>query len=63
MRTKFSSENMEENATQDLGIDGRITLGWILGKWGVDWIHLAQDGKQWRALVNTIIYLRGGGLY
>jgi hypothetical protein len=22
---------------------------------GVDWIHLAQNGDQWQALVNTII--------
>jgi uncharacterized protein YebE (UPF0316 family) len=26
--------------------------------WGVmDWIDLAQDGDQWRALMNTIMYL------
>jgi len=24
----------------------------------VDWIHLAQDRDQWRALVNTIMNLR-----
>jgi hypothetical protein len=22
----------------------------------VDWIHLAQDGNQWKALVNVIIF-------
>jgi hypothetical protein len=27
--------------------------------WGdVDWIYLAQDGEQWRALVNTVMNLR-----
>jgi hypothetical protein len=27
--------------------------------WGiVDWFHLAQDGDQWRNLVNTIMKLR-----
>jgi len=25
---------------------------------GVDWIHLAQDRDQWRALVNTVTHLR-----
>jgi hypothetical protein len=25
---------------------------------GVDWIVLAQDWDQWRALVNTVLYLR-----
>jgi hypothetical protein len=28
-------------------------------RWGgVDWINLAQDTDQWRALVNTIMNLR-----
>jgi hypothetical protein len=27
--------------------------------WGdMDWIHLAQDNVQWRALVNTVMDLR-----
>jgi hypothetical protein len=37
-----------------------MILKWILGKWGmegVDWIHLAQDRHQWRAVVNTIMQL------
>jgi hypothetical protein len=25
---------------------------------GVDWIHIAQDRAQWRALVNTVMNLR-----
>jgi hypothetical protein len=25
---------------------------------GVDWIHLAQDRDQWRAVVNTVMNLR-----
>jgi hypothetical protein len=35
----------------------KIDLGEI--EWGcIDWIHLAQDRDQWRALVNTVINLR-----
>jgi hypothetical protein len=26
---------------------------------GVDWIDMAQDREQWRALVNTVMNLRG----
>jgi hypothetical protein len=29
-------------------------IGWD----GVDWIYLAQDRDQWRALVNTVMILR-----
>jgi hypothetical protein len=29
-------------------------IGWE----GVDWIHLAQDRGQWRAVVNTVMNLR-----
>jgi hypothetical protein len=40
--------------------DERIILGWILETWWevVDWIHLAQDMDQWRALMNTVMNLR-----
>jgi hypothetical protein len=32
---------------KDKGIDGRIILKWILKKWDVDWINLAQDWDKW----------------
>jgi hypothetical protein len=45
---------------------GRPRLRWVdsikihlreIGWDGMDWIDLAQDGDQWRALVNTIMNL------
>jgi hypothetical protein len=41
---------------QNLGVDGRIILSWIIRK-GVDWIYLAQDRDWWRAVVNTVMNL------
>jgi hypothetical protein len=35
----------------------KMDLGGI-GRDGVDWIDLAQDRDQWRALVNTVMNLR-----
>jgi hypothetical protein len=32
----------------------RSEIGWD----GVDWIDMAQDRDQWRALVNTVLNLR-----
>jgi hypothetical protein len=40
-----------DSITMDLKRDG---MGWC----GVDWIALAQDRDQWRALVNTVMNLR-----
>jgi hypothetical protein len=31
-----------------------MEIGWE----GVEWIHLAQDRDQWRALVNTVMNFR-----
>jgi hypothetical protein len=53
-------ENLKEgDHSEDLGVDEKILLEWILGKcWvGVDWNHLAQDRDQWWALVTTIMNL------
>jgi hypothetical protein len=38
-----------DNVKMDLG-----DIGWD----GVDWIELAQDRDQWRALVNTVMNFR-----
>jgi hypothetical protein len=43
---------------------GRPRLRWVdmdlreIGWNGMDWIELAQDRDQWRALVNTVMNLR-----
>jgi hypothetical protein len=39
----------EDNIKMDLG-----KIGW----YGMDWIDLAQDSGQWKALVNTVMNLR-----
>jgi hypothetical protein len=48
LHTKFSSENLNaRDHSEDLGIDGKITLGWILQAYG---------GKLWTGF----IWLRTG---
>jgi hypothetical protein len=45
-----------KNHLEELSIDGKMLLEKIFLNetgWGADWIHLAQDRDQWRALVNT----------
>jgi hypothetical protein len=42
----------------------KTILKWILQKdrmgwYGMDWIDLAEDRDQWRALLNTVMNLRG----
>jgi hypothetical protein len=43
---------------------GSPRRGWAILKWslegwhGMDWIDVAQDRDQWRALVNTVMNLR-----
>jgi len=48
---------MERDHFEELGVNGRIILKWIIkkrdGGGGMDWIELAQDRDRWRALVNV----------
>jgi hypothetical protein len=42
---------------EDLGIDGRIILRWIIRKWdgGMNNSDLVQDRDRWWALVNLVM--------
>jgi len=50
----------ERDPLQYTGIDGRITLKWIFGKWegGMDSIHVDQKRNRWWDLVNAAMKLR-----
>jgi hypothetical protein len=46
---------------EDLGVGGRVTLRWTLGRlgsMGANWIRLVRDWIRWRAFVNTVVNLR-----
>jgi hypothetical protein len=49
----------ERNHLEDEGIDGTISK-WFLHKrdGSMDWIDLAQDRGEWRAVVNAVMNLR-----
>jgi hypothetical protein len=42
---------------KDPGVDERIILKWILGKWdvGMDWSNVIQDRDRWWAFVNAVM--------
>jgi hypothetical protein len=52
----------ESRKERDQYEGGRIILKWILEKYseygGMEWIDMAQDREEWRALVNTVMNLR-----
>jgi len=45
---------------EDLGVDGRIILKWIVKKMdeNLKWINLGQDRDKWPAVVNALINFR-----
>jgi hypothetical protein len=51
-------KSKERDHFEDKGVDG-ITIDLRETGWGnVEWVQLAQDRDQWRALVNTVMNLR-----
>jgi hypothetical protein len=61
-RITFSSENLKgRDHSEDVRVDVRIILEWILEKYGAKlWngLFLAQDRNQWRILVNKVMNFR-----
>jgi hypothetical protein len=57
----WRKSHKERDHYEDQDIYGWIILKWILreiGWGGMDWIDLAQDRDQWRALLNTLMNLQ-----
>jgi hypothetical protein len=50
---------MKETITNTQNVDGvNIEMELRERRWGMYWIHLAQDKDQWRVPVNMATYLR-----
>jgi hypothetical protein len=59
MPVGYSWESQAERDHQeDQNVGGWILLKWIIEWDGLDWIDLAQDRDQWRALVNMVLNLQ-----
>jgi hypothetical protein len=52
-RMRWSGNDARRRRKDNIRMDLR-EIGWE----GVDWMHVAQDMDQWRALVNTVMNLR-----
>jgi hypothetical protein len=61
MHAGFWWENLRErDHSENLGVDGRIILKWIVRKyvWRAWTFHLSQDRDRWQAVVNAVMNLR-----
>jgi hypothetical protein len=51
----------ERYHSEDRGVDRRKGSEWIYCLGAVEWIKVAHDMDRWRALVKTVMDLRGFG--
>jgi hypothetical protein len=59
VRTKYYSEKLKGRyRLGDQDVDGKTVLMELKQGVCLDWIYLAQNEDQWRALVNTVMNLR-----
>jgi hypothetical protein len=49
---------MERDHLKDPGVEGRITIKWMLKKWVGEAWTMPHDKDSWWALVNTVMNLR-----
>jgi len=53
------TDRRDEKCVQNFGWKPYIRMDLKVKGWkSVDWIHLAQDREQWRALMNSVMNLR-----
>jgi hypothetical protein len=59
MHIEFYSENLKgKYYSEEVGVDGRMVLEWILGKCDANWIYVAQNRDQRQDLLNMVMKLR-----
>jgi hypothetical protein len=59
MGTNFDWYNPKgTDRSEDIGVDTRIILTWMVGKSGVKLFHLVQKWKWWGAVVNNVTNLQ-----
>jgi hypothetical protein len=54
---RWESKKQRDN-WEDLVVDGKVILRWVLGKYGMDgmdWFDSAQDTEKCRTLLNMVI--------